>query len=131
MNRGPIGQGSARLSRKHPLIPLALRPGGVATAAWLLSLCAGLSGGLATATGFGADGNLIANGDFREKDPEQRPLRWVEGKGPQTATVTRKEHHSAEKDDSSLELAVRTGQEVLVRTEKQIANPGTLYVAKA
>lgn len=75
--------------------------------------------------------NLVANGDFRAKDPEQRPLRWVANKGPQTATVTRKEHHGAEKDDTSLELAVRTAQEVRVRSEKHVANPGTLYVAKA
>jgi len=77
-------------------------------------------------------GNLLANGDFRARDPEQRPLRWVEGPGPQTAIVITKEHHGAEKDDSSLMLAgALTNGPVWVRSEKHIASPGVQYTAHA
>ena len=78
------------------------------------------------------DVNLIANGDFRAKDPEQRPLRWIMGKGLPTAVVTTKQHHGAEKDDAGVEVTDSSGTESLVlRSEKHIANPGTTYVARA
>ena len=112
--------------------PSALRQVGLATSALLLFCCASLRGGPFGDPMVDPAGNIIANGDFRSKDPEQRPLRWVANRGPQTATVTLKQHHGAEKDDSSLELAATTTtQSVLVRSEKHIANPGTPYVANA
>src|SRR5512133_3817658 len=103
---------------------------GFSTSIGIAVLCAGLH---AFGTSKIEPGpNIIANGDFRSKDPERRPLRWVSDRGPQTALVTRSEHHGVEKDDSSLEVAAALASPpVLVRSEKHIANPGTLYVASA
>lgn len=98
-------------------------------------LLATMRGALALPVGdpiVGPDGNLIANGQFMARDPEQRPLRWVSGPGLQTALITRAQHHSENKDDCSLKVAdASTTDRALVRSEKRIANPGTAYVAKA
>ncbi|MDQ6610276.1 MAG: hypothetical protein M3Y85_10700, partial [Bacteroidota bacterium] len=76
--------------------------------------------------------NLIINGDFMSRDPQQRPLHWIAGKGLQTATISGEEHHSILKDDQSLKVSDTSSTSgVLVRTVKQIANPGTNYIATA
>jgi hypothetical protein len=77
-------------------------------------------------------GNLLSNADFMAKDPQQRPLRWIMGKGLQTAILTGEQRHGTNKDDRSLKVADSSASnEVLVRSEKKIANPGTKYTASA
>lgn len=76
--------------------------------------------------------NMISNGDFMSRDPQQRPLRWISGTSLQTATVSPEERHGLKKDDQSLKVADSSlviG--ALVRSEKRIANPGTNYIATA
>jgi hypothetical protein len=76
--------------------------------------------------------NLVANGSFRARDPEGRPLRWVTGRGLQTAAIITKEHHGAEPDDSCLALSDGSASDaVTVRSEKRIAAPGCVYIARA
>lgn len=76
--------------------------------------------------------NMISNGDFMSRDPQQRPLHWISGKGLQTATISSEEHHSSLKDDQSLKIAdTADANSVLVRSVKKIANPGTKYIATA
>src|ERR1700744_3241935 len=78
------------------------------------------------------DSNLIANGDFMQRDPQQRPLRWIMGTDLQTATLSGEERHSSRKDDFSLKVSDSSAsRRVLVRSEKHIANPGTKYMASA
>lgn len=78
------------------------------------------------------DNNMISNGDFMSRDPQQRPLRWISGTGLQTATVYSKERHGSLKDDQSLKVAdTSIVNGALVRSEKKIANPGTKYIATA
>lgn len=78
------------------------------------------------------DDNIVANADFRHRDPQQRPLRWISGPGPQTATITTKERHGAEKDDCALRVEdTSDAAAALVRSEKRIAVPGTTYAASA
>lgn len=77
-------------------------------------------------------GNMVANGDFRSKDPEKRPLRWTVSQSAQMASVITKQHHGAEKDDSGLEITDKSATDgVTVRSEKRVASPGRLYTAKA
>jgi hypothetical protein len=76
------------------------------------------------------DNNLISNGNFISRDPQQRPLRWISGTGLQTATVSPDERHGFSKDDRSLEVAdTSIFLSALVRSEKKIASPGTKYIA--
>lgn len=76
--------------------------------------------------------NLIANSDFMSQDPGKRPLRWIMGDELQTAWISAKQHHDPRKDDKSLQLSDSSIISfVLVRSEKVIANPGTIYRAKA
>jgi hypothetical protein len=76
--------------------------------------------------------NCIANGDFMARDPWQRPLRWTMGRVLQTATLTREQKHAPQPDDHSLKLSDSSNTaELVVRSEKHIANPGTKYIAKA
>jgi hypothetical protein len=78
------------------------------------------------------DTNMISNGDFMSRDPQQRPLRWISGTGLQTATISGQERHGTRTDDQSLKVAdTSTVSNVLVRSEKKIANPGTNYIATA
>ncbi|MEJ7826745.1 MAG: hypothetical protein WKF91_01065 [Segetibacter sp.] len=74
--------------------------------------------------------NMISNGDFMSRDPQQRPLHWVLGKGMQTATISSEERHSSLKDDQSLKIEdTANTSNVLVRSVKTVANPGTNYIA--
>lgn len=76
--------------------------------------------------------NIISNGDFMSRDPQQRPLRWISGMGLQTATLSGQERHGRNKDDQSLKVAdTSTISSVLIRSEKKIADPGSLYTAIA
>lgn len=76
--------------------------------------------------------NLVSNGDFMSRDPQQRPLRWTSGRGLQTATISAEERHASRKDDQSLKVADTSNtNSALVRSEKRIANPGTKYTAGA
>lgn len=76
--------------------------------------------------------NLVTNGDFMSRDPQQRPLKWIMGTGLQTATISSEQRHAPWKDDLSLKIAdSSTVSDLLVRSQKQIANPGTKYVANA
>jgi hypothetical protein len=76
--------------------------------------------------------NLIPNGDFMARDQFQRPLRWVVGTTLQTATISGTEKHGLNKDDQSLKMSDTSAiSNLLVRSEKQIADPGTLYTATA
>lgn len=76
--------------------------------------------------------NLIANGDFMSRDPQQRPLRWVVGLGLQTAVISAMERRTDRKDDQSLKMTDTSEvSSLMVRTEKIIANPGTIYLATA
>lgn len=76
--------------------------------------------------------NLVSNGDFMARDARQRPLRWNLGPGLQTATLSREQKHAPQPDDHSLKLSdTSTTADLVVRSEKYIANPGTKYVAKA
>jgi len=76
--------------------------------------------------------NIIDNGDFMSRDAHQRPLRWITGTGLQTATISAEERHSLRTDDRSLKIADTSSlNSVLVRSEKNIANPGTKYIASA
>ncbi|HEY0667905.1 MAG TPA: carbohydrate binding domain-containing protein [Sphingobacteriaceae bacterium] len=81
---------------------------------------------------FVPDNNMIANGDFMSRDPQQRPLRWTTGMGLQTATSSAAERHSQRKDDKSLRISdTSTVNSVSIRSEKRIVNPGTKYSASA
>lgn len=74
-------------------------------------------------------GNLLPNSDFMARDPQQRPLRWIMGKGLQTAMITGEQKHSIYADDRSLKIADSSvTSDLLVRSEKIIANPGTTYI---
>lgn len=76
--------------------------------------------------------NMVANGDFMSRDPQQRPLRWITGMGLQTATSSSEERHSSRKDDKSLRILDTSNvNSVLIRSEKRIVNPGTKYFATA
>lgn len=76
--------------------------------------------------------NSVSNGNFMSKGPQQRPLRWILGKGLQAALVTAEQRHSSWKDDNSLKVADSSKSNfILVRSEKSIVNPGTLYTSKA
>lgn len=76
--------------------------------------------------------NLLPNSDFMARDPQQRPLRWITGKGLQTISISGEQRHGLNKDDRSLKVADSSvASEVLVRSEKKIANPGTKYTAEA
>lgn len=76
--------------------------------------------------------NLIVNGDFMSRDPEQRPLGWVNGKGLQTSTISGEERRSARQDDQSLKLADTSAtMAVFIRTQKIAAQPGSEYIATA
>ncbi|MEO9004173.1 MAG: hypothetical protein ABI288_05530 [Ginsengibacter sp.] len=76
--------------------------------------------------------NLVANGDFMSRDPEQRPLFWTIGKDLQTATISSEQRHGITDDDLSLRVADSSATlNLSVRSEKRIANPGTRYVATA
>gem|GEM_PF-6287054 len=71
------------------------------------------------------DGNLIVNGNFMAKDPQQRPLRWVAGPGLQTATISHEQHHSGNKDDCALKVVdASLTDSALVRSEKRIRQSG-------
>lgn len=75
--------------------------------------------------------NLILNGDFTLRDPQQRPLLWFTGTGLQSATISGQQRMTQRTDDYSLKLAdssVASG--LFVRSEKRIVNPGTVYTAK-
>ena len=81
---------------------------------------------------FTPSNNMVANGDFMSRDPFQRPLHWVIGMGLQTATLSGAERHGANKDDQSLKVSDTSAtSNILIRTEKRIADPGTLYKASA
>jgi hypothetical protein len=81
---------------------------------------------------FVPNNNIIVNGDFMSRDPLQRPLHWVIGTGLQTATLSGTERHGAFKDDQSLKVADTSAiSNILIRTEKRIADPGTAYTATA
>jgi hypothetical protein len=74
--------------------------------------------------------NMVANGDFMSRDPQQRPLRWITGLGLQTAIISSEERHSSRVDDKSLKISDTSEVlTVLLRSEKRIANPGTKYIA--
>ena len=74
--------------------------------------------------------NLLPNSDFMARDPQQRPLRWIMGKALQTATITGEQRHGINPDDRSLKLSDSSAAaELLMRSEKKIANPGTTYTA--
>jgi hypothetical protein len=74
--------------------------------------------------------NMVANGDFMSRDPQQRPLRWITGLGLQTAIISSEEKHSSRADDKSLKISDTSEVlTVLLRSEKRIANPGTKYIA--
>lgn len=76
--------------------------------------------------------NLLSNGDFMSRDPQQRPLHWFSGRGMQAATISNEERHSSLKDDQSLKIAdTLTTGDVLIRSVKTAANPGTRYIATA
>jgi hypothetical protein len=76
--------------------------------------------------------NLISNGDFMSRDPQQRPLRWIMGTGLQTATISSEQRHANYVDDKSLKVADSSATiDLLIRSEKRIANPGSKYVANA
>lgn len=76
--------------------------------------------------------NLLWNGDFMARDPRQRPLRWILGTGLQTAVITREQKHAPQPDDHSLKISDTSAiLDLVVRSEKRIANPGTKYIASA
>ncbi|QKJ32631.1 carbohydrate binding domain-containing protein [Mucilaginibacter mali] len=76
--------------------------------------------------------NMILNGDFMSRDPLQRPTHWVMGTSLQTATLSGTERHGVNKDDQSLKVADTSAiSNILMRTEKKIADPGSLYNAIA
>jgi hypothetical protein len=76
--------------------------------------------------------DMITNGDFMSRDPQQRPLYWFTGMGLQTATISGTERHGGNKDDQSLKVSdTSTIINLQVRSEKKIADPGTPYKATA
>ncbi len=76
--------------------------------------------------------NLVTNADFMARDPEQRPLHWILGKQLQTAILTAEQKHGSNRDDHSLKITDTSIQlDIQVRSEKRIANPGTIYNADA
>lgn len=76
--------------------------------------------------------NLLVNGNFMAKDPEQRPLHWVTGMGLQSATITNRQKHGTAPDDLSVMLVdTSSTSDLLLRTEKHIAVPGTKYMVRA
>lgn len=99
-------------------------------AAALLLPCDGLRGATADSTAVERTANLIANGDFFSKDPDQRPLRWTTSPMSQ-AIVSSRQHHDASNGGYSLEIIGSTNKSTLVRSEKHVAAPGTIYDAAA
>lgn len=78
------------------------------------------------------DANLISNGNFMSRDPQQRPLRWFSGLGLQTALLSNEERHGLAKDDYSLKVSDTSEvSSVLVRSEKKLAIPMAEYQAAA
>lgn len=76
--------------------------------------------------------NLLPNGDFMSRDPQQRPLRWITGNTLQTAVITGEQRHGLNEDDQSLRMADSSlADELLVRSGKSIVGPGTTYRAGA
>lgn len=76
------------------------------------------------------DTNLISNGNFMSRDPQQRPLRWFTGLGLQTAFLSNEERHGLSKDDYSLKVSdTSLISSVLLRSEKKLAIPLAEYTA--
>lgn len=75
--------------------------------------------------------NLLPNADFMARDPQQRPFRWIMGMGLQTASISAAQKHGTNPDDRSLKLEDSSQiSDILVRSEKKIARPGTNYMAQ-
>lgn len=76
--------------------------------------------------------NLLANGDFRARDPQQRPLRWITGTALQSATLSTQQKHAPAPDDLSVKLVDSSHTaDLLLRSEKHLAAPGTKYMTTA
>lgn len=76
--------------------------------------------------------NLLLNGNFMAADPEQRPLHWVTGTELQSATITNRQKHGTAPDDLSVMFVDSSATaDILLRSEKHIAVPGTKYIVSA
>lgn len=81
---------------------------------------------------YGPNDNLILNGDFMLRDPQQRPSLWLTGTGLQSATISSQQRRTLRTDDYNLRLTdTSSSAALLVRSMKRIVNPGTFYIAKA